>query len=519
MSNDRTHKSAKNTITGLIFRLVALLAPFIVRTIIIKKLGVDYLGINSLFSSILQVLSLAELGFSTSIAFALYKPIEEGDTPKIRQFLNLLRKIYLIIGGVILVVGAAITPVVPYLISGTYPSDINIYIIYLIYLFNTAISYFMWSYKSVIFVAGQRSDIENVIQTIGYLFMYVCQIVALLVFPNYYVYIIFMPISMIAINIIRAVYAKKKYPDYFAKGDLSKEERKGVFKNIGALFGHRLSYTVVASTDSIFISAFLGLGPLALYQNYYFIISALIAIISVFYSSITASVGNSLIYDSVEKNYSDFKKLTFLNVWAVGWMSICYVVLCQHFMRIWVGDEHMLPLYIPLLFGLYFYLWKFKDILTVYKDGKGMWKQDLWKPYVVSILNIGLDFLLVYYLGMIGVIIATIFCVFVISFPWETHVFFKGYFDRKPFEYYLRLFIYTLVIGAVGVGTYFLCTLIPEEGFGFFIAKIGICIALPNFIFILISFKTPEFKWCLEKFLSLIKKNKQPVESINDNEK
>ena len=512
MARNRTQRSAKNTFTGLLLRILALLAPFIVRTIIIKKLGVDYLGINSLFSSILQVLSLAELGFSASIAFALYKPIENKDKKLINAFLKLLKKIYLIIGGVILVVGAALTPVIPFLIQGSYPSDINIYVIYIIYLANTAISYFMWAYKSVLFVADQRSDIENVVQMIGLLFMYSLQVVFLLVFANYYIYIIFMPISTLLINVVRVIYAKKRYPDYLPEGQLTKEERKGVFKNIGALFGHRLSSTIVSSTDSIFISAFLGLGPLALYQNYFFIISSLIAIISVFYQSITASIGNSIVVESVEKNYSDFKKLTFINVFIVGWMSICYVVLCQDFMRIWVGEENMLPLYIPLLLGAYFFLWKFKDILPVYKDACGMWKQDLLKPYVVSVLNIGLDFLLIYYLGMIGVIIATIFVVFVVSMPWETHVFFRDYFKRKPTEYYIRLLIYTLIVGAVGVGTYFGCLYMPSGNIWWFILKAFVCAVVPALAFLLITFKTSEFKWCLEKVKFLIHKKKSSEE-------
>lgn len=507
MANSRTKKSAKNTLSGLIFRIVGLLAPFAVRTVMIKVLGIDYLGLNSLFSSILQVLSLAELGFSTSIAFSMYKPVEENDVPTICKYLQLLRKTYYIIGSIILVVGAAITPAVPYLINGSHPDTVNIYIIYIVYLFNTAISYFMWSYKSVLFVAGQRSDIENNIQTIGILFMYGAQIVALLAFPNYYLYIAFMPASTLLINVIRAIYAKKKYPEYFAKGELEKEEKKKVFKNIGALFGHRLSGTVVSSTDSIFISAFLGLAPLALYQNYFFIISALISLISVFHISITASIGNSIIYDPVDKNYSDFKSLTLANVWITGWMAITFIVLAQHFMSIWVGTDYQLELLIPILLGLYFYLWKFKDILCVYKDAAGMWKQDLIKPYVVSIVNVLLDLLLVYYMGVSGVIIATIVSVFIISFPWETHVFFKEYLKRSPKEYYLKLFIYTIIVAAAGTATWFACYYLPDTGIGFFIVKALICIALPNVIFLIAFFKTKEFGWLKNKALSLFKRD------------
>ena len=517
---ERTKHAIKNTVSGFAFRILGLLMPFAIRTIMIQKLGVEYLGLNTLFSSILQVLSLTELGFASAIVFAMYKPIAEGDTAKICALLRFLRNVYHIIGAIIVVVGAAISPLLPYLINGTYPADINLYLLYFIYLFNTAISYFLFAYKGLLLTAHQRSDIENIINMLANLVMYGIQITVLLLFKNYYIYIIFLPICTIAINLIRALIVNKKYPEYRCSGILEKPERKKVFNNIFALLGHRVSFVVVASINNIIISAFLGLEIMAIYGNYYYIVNALIGIITVFHSSITAGIGNSIVVDDIKKNHEDFKKLTFLNVWVVGWMAICLICLFQHFIRIWVGDALSLPLHTVGLLVAYFYLWKFKDILATYKDAAGMWRADLWKPYVVVLVSLGLSLLLTYFIGINGTLISIIAGAFVISMPWETHVFFKGYFKQSEGAYYLRMLIYTLVLIAIGAATYFICYLLPNTGYGWFALKAVICLIVPNLLIVLCSFMTPEFKGVMRKVKQMLfrKKEKNGFAEINGGE-
>lgn len=492
--------------------------PFIVRTVMIKKLGIDYLGLNSLFSSILQVLSLSELGFSSAIVFAMYKPIAEGDEDRICVILKLLRNAYYIIGTVILVVGCAIIPAVPYLIKGgEYPNDINLYILYGIFLLNTVISYFFFAYKGLLLTAHQKSSVENNIFSIVNLLMYVAQIVFLFVFSNYYIYIICLPVATLIINLVRVVFVNKMYPNYKCKGIIDSELRKSVFRNIGSLIGHRLSFIIVVSINNIIISMINGLEMLAIYNNYYYILNALIGIISVFHSSATASIGNSIVVDSVEKNYNDFNKLTFINVWIVGWMSICLVCLYQHFMQIWIGDDGVLSFWTMMLFVLLFYLWKFKDILPTYKDAAGMWKADFWKPYTVIFVSLPLSILLTKYIGVGGTLIAMISGVFVVSFPWETHVFFKYYFKKSPKSYYLRMVIYSLVVVAVGACTYLICYFIPPQGYGWFALKCVICLIIPNLLFFLLSFRTPEFKYIIEKIRNIFARKNKIVDNSDAN--
>ena len=505
-NSNRTKNSVRNVATGLIVKFIVILMPFIIRTIIIKKLGMEYLGLGSLFTSIIQVLSLSDLGFSIAISFYLYKPIQNGEKDTVCYLLNYLKKIYYIVGTVILCAGLGVMPFLPHLIYGTYPADINLYVLYLIFLSNTVLSYFFFSYRRVLLNASQRSDIENVITLIVSLATYTLQIVFLLLFSNYYLYAIFMPLSTLAVNIVGLFACKKIFPDYVPSGNIPKEQKTDINHHIKAMVGHKIAHVVVNSTDSIFISAFLGLTVLAIYQNYFYIVSSLLAVVAIIYSSISASIGNYIAFESKENNLKLFNRLTFFNVLMIGWMSICLFVLYQPFMKIWVGEENMMPFLTVCLLVLHFYSWKFKEILSVFKDSAGMWTLDFWKPYVITALNIILDVVLVIFVGVDGVIIATIISVSFVSLPWETAVFYKRYFQVGPKNFYLRLLLLTILVLVAGGLTYLACYFIPDEGIGYFILKAGICLLLPNLIFLLVSFKRDEFKWLVNKSKPTIRK-------------
>lgn len=514
MATGRTKHALENTVSGLVFRIVGLLMPFAVKTIIIYKLGVEYLGLNTLFSAILQVLSLSELGFSSAIVFAMYKPIADGDLERVRALLAFLRRIYHIIGLVILVVGAAISPLLPYLIADAekVPADINLYLLYFIYLFNTVISYFLFAYKGLLLTAYQQVNVENNILTLSSMAMYVVQIAVLLLFENYYLYILFLPLSTVAANIARAVYVDKKYPELKCGGRLPQEERKGIYRNIFALIGHKVSGVVVSAVSNIIVSSVLGLTVVGIYGNYNYIMNALIAIVTALHSAVTPSIGNSIATESVGKNARDFRNITFLNVWIVGWAAICLFCLYQHFMLLWVGEELMLPLSSVALFVTLFYLWKFKDIVSTYKDAAGLWKADLLKPYAVILVSLLLCFFLTRPLGVNGTLIGLIVGVFAVSMPWETHVFFKRYLKKGEALYYLRMFLYTAALVLIGALTYFLCSLLPAEGYGWFALKAAVCLTVPNALILLCAFFTPEFKGVLASAKNLFRRKKRPEE-------
>ena len=220
MQIERTKNATRNIVWGFLEKFLSVLLPFICRTVLIKTLGAEYLGLSSLFTSILQVLSISELGFGSAIVFSMYKPIAEDDNDTICALLNVYRKIYYVVGGAILVIGLALTPALPHLISGSYPDDINLFILYYIYLFNTAVSYFLYAYKQALFSAFQRNDLISKRTMVINVLMYLFQIGVLFAFRNYYVYAILIPVATLATNLANAYLANKMFPQLNAKGNL-----------------------------------------------------------------------------------------------------------------------------------------------------------------------------------------------------------------------------------------------------------------------------------------------------------
>ena len=508
----RTKNAIRNIIWGLVNKVIVLVFPFIIRTILIKKLGSEYLGLSSLFTSILEVLNLTELGFSSAIVFSMYKPIAENDTKTICALMNLYKKIYRIIGTIILVIGLAITPFLTNLISGTYPDDINIYVLYLIYLFNTSITYFMFAYKSALLTAHQRTDITSNVHTIMYIIKYLLQIIVLVTLKNYYVYVLTITVTSIANNIVVAYITNKKYPQYVCKGDITEEEKTNIKKRVGGLMIQKVCATTRNSLDSIFISAYLGLTVVAMYSNYYSIISAILGISTMLTSAIVAGVGNSIVVDSVEKNYKDMNKFNFMYMWIAGWCTICLACLYQPFMKIWMGEEYMFSYGVVVLFCMYFYALKMGDIRSVYSEAKGLWWESKYRAIAEVIANIALNWILVKFFGVYGIIAGTLISLLIINFGYGSQILFKYYFkEQKVSEYFLTHGKYALVTLIVCIVTYFVCSFISLEGILGLILKGIICVIVPNILYLVIYRKDSEFNDSKEFVFKILKDVKNKV--------
>ena len=260
MENEsRTKKTLRNITVGIISKIILIILPFINRTIIIWFLGAQYLGIRSLYTSILEVLNLSELGLSIAVVYSMYGLIAQSDTDRICELLNYFRRTYIWISVVIFVAGLVILPALPWLISGEYPSDINIYILFLIYLFQTISSYIVVGYKGVILNAYQRMDIASGVQMLTLVGQQILQFVVLMLIKNYYAYAIVAPIFTIANNLMISYICKRMYPELTCCGKISAEMKSKLNKQISGLLIDRMSVAIRNSSDNIVISAMFGL--------------------------------------------------------------------------------------------------------------------------------------------------------------------------------------------------------------------------------------------------------------------
>ena len=470
---------------GVIQKLYQIIIPFALRTAMIHFLGIKYLGLNGLFASILQVLNLIELGVGTAMIYSMYQPIAADDTPKICALLKLYKSYYTIIGGVITVIGLFIIPVVPKLITGDIPADINIYILSLINLAATVLSYWALAYKSSILIAHQRVDIISKISLVVNTVQYLLQFFALWIFRSFYLYVLITLVGQLATNLITAFVVSKMYPDYKAEGTLAKEERKEINGRIRDLFASKIGSVVYDSADTIVLSAFLGLTVLAVYQNYFYILSAITGFMSVIFTACTAGIGNSMVVETKEKNYRDLSKFTFIIFWIAGFASVCLLCLYQPFMELWVGKDLLLEFSAVICFVIYFFVRQLNSLLNLYKDAAGMWHEDKFRPLITALANLFLNLIFVRHIGIYGVLLSTILAILCIGMPWLLYNLFTVIFEKKYLKSYLaELFKYCIVVFLSCLITYIISSGISISSLIVtLIIRAAICILVPNSIY------------------------------------
>lgn len=494
MKIERTKNATRNIIFGVILKLYQVIVPFLMRTAMIYLMGVQYLGLNSLFTSILQVLNLAELGVGSAMIYSMYKPIAEDNNTTICALMKLYRTYYRAIGFVIAIIGCALTPFIPKLISGDIPNGLNIYILYLLNLGATVLSYWLYAYKNSVLQAHQRTDIVSKVTLVTSTIQYALQLVVLWLFKDYYLYVVVLLATQALTNIVTAMCADRIYPQFKPEGQIAVEEKKAINNRIKDLFTSKIGGIIYDSADTIVVSAFLGLTVLAVYQNYFYILNAITGLITVVFSACTAGIGNSIVVETKEKNYNDLNKFTFIICWVAGFCSVCLLCLYQPFMELWVGRDLMLSFSAVICFVVYFFVRQLNSLFNTYKDASGMWHEDRFRPLVAALTNLALNLILVQFIGIYGILISTVIAIICVGMPWLLHNLFTVIFEKKHlFGYLKKLFYYCFVILISCFATYFVCSQINIGLISTLVIRGLICVILPNLIYLLAYYKRIEF--------------------------
>lgn len=508
MKTSRVENASRNVVFGMLLKGYQVLMPFLMRTVMLYYMGTEYLGLNSLFGSILWILNLAELGVGSAMVYSMYQPIIDEDKEQICALLKLYRTYYRIIGLVIAVAGTAISPLVPSLIKdgASIPDDISIYVVYWLNLLCTVLSYWLFAYKNSLIMAHQRNDVISKVTLATNTFQYFAQFAVIIFLRDYYIYLITAIVTQVMTNIVTAVCASKMYPDYKPQGKMKKEHSSKINQRIKDLFTMKLGNAIVSSADSIVVSKFLGLTMVAIYNNYFYILTAVWNIGRVMLSSCTAGIGNSMLMESSEKNYVDMKKFTFIMAWICGFCSACLLCLFQPFMKLWAGEELTLGFGAVIAFVLYFAVEQINQVFITYKDAAGIWHEDRFRPLITAFANLILSIIMAQFWGIYGVIFATVISEVLISMPWILHNIFSTMFKRSMREYVLRLFFYVFVIAVVSGLTFIITGVIPDGNIGFLLLK-GIAAAIvSNLLFFVAYFRTKEFAQVKEIALRIIKR-------------
>lgn len=494
--NNRFKNSIRNFRSGILKQTLNIILPFIIRTMVIYYLGSEYQGLSGLFGSILQMLSLAELGFSTAIVFALYKPISEGDITLICALVNYLKKVYRTVGLVVFVIGISLLPFLDKLIVGYIPKDINIYLLYLIYLFNAVISYLLFAYKSALLTAMQREDIVSNIHTFSTVTIRFIQILVLFLSKNYYVYILVVPIGTFLSNILLEYYSKNMFPHIIAEGILEEKIKDNLNKQVKALLISKIADTARNSFDNIIISSIIGLSAVTLYDNYLYIFAGIRGFFIVLVSAMQASVGNSLVEESVEKNYADLNKFTFLFMILSSWCTVCMFCLYQPFMKLWMSnDEHMLLSFWGMsLFCIYFYIINMNNTVNLYFHGNGFYWQCRWWYVIEAVANLILNILFARKWNINGILLATILTLFFFNFIPRINIIFNEYFKKNKKEFLMSHIIYFVSTFLVAIVTMIANSFLIENTIVGFIKKSMLSSLVSGLMFWIIYRKSLYFR-------------------------
>ena len=495
MNQSRTKKTVKNTISGILNKLISIIMPFVTRTVIIHSLGMDYAGLNGLFSSILQVLNLAELGISTAVVWCMYKPMASNDTELLCALVKYIRKLYHIIGCIIAIVGLCLIPFLSYLIRGDIPNDLNLTIMYCMYLLYTVIGYFFYAYKSTLLNAGQNIGIISNINSGIIFFQSIAQILAIVIFKSYYMYLAMMPIFALVNNMWISFAVKKLYPDILCRNELPSSTKEDISTHVKGLFVTRICNTTRNALDGIFISAFIGLTTVAIYGNYYYIMFAVTGILNAVTTAMTASVGNSIVTESVEKNFYDMRRFNFIFNWIVGFCTCCLLTMYQPFMKIWTGVNGLFPFHIVIIFCLYFYFLNIGSIRAVYHDAAGLWWEARYRAIFEAVLNLILNFILTQTLGVFGTVLGTLVSLIFINYMYGAQIVFKYYFKGFSAKIYFSDNLKYFIVSIIGCFvSYFVYNKIVNDGVFGLICGFLVSMILFNGIYYLSFCRTALFK-------------------------
>lgn len=462
--SDRTTNVKRNIVFGFIQVLISMVLPFVVRTIILYRYGVDYSGLSNLFASVLTVLSLMELGFGVAIVYCMYKPVAEKDDEQICAYLSYFRKVYLLVGVLVLLLGLILMPVLPRLVrDATMPGGLNLYFCYLFFLANAVISYVLFGYVSVIPLAHQRRDILSRIDLFGSVLQCTLSSLVLLFTHNFYLYLLSLPLSTVVHNLLLAYVVRKKYPHIRCRGVLSEEKKKDLKKRVCGILINKITGVSRNSIDNMCISAFIGLAVTGMYNNYYFVLAAVMSFSSMLCRSLMPGVGNSIVLETPEKNYADMRKFNFIFMNLGAWAVVCMLCLFQPFMKTWAGEDMMLGL--PVVFSIcaYFYILLSGDICWVYEESAGLWWECRYIMLGEAVANIILNIVLCKFFGVTGIILATVFSVFTSNMILFPRVIFREYFKNgKIGEYRMDHLLYALtMLLAAGISFLFCRVALP----------------------------------------------------------
>lgn len=501
-----------NTSVAFLAQAAAILMGFFTRVVFTRTLSEGYVGINGLFTDILNILSLSELGVGTAITYALYGPIARKDYEKQKTLMRLFRLFYRMTAGIVLAAGLLLIPFLNLLMKNR-PDVDHLVLIYLLYLTNSVISYLL-IYKKTLVDAHQMSYI-TVLYHNGFLVLQdVCQIVILLWTKNFILFLTVAVLCTITGNICMSRKADRMFP-YLkepCKEHLPEEEKQDIIKNIKAMMMHKIGTVVVSNTDNLLISSFVGVISAGIYSNYFLVIGSIRQILEQAMQGVAASVGNLGETEEKEKIHTIFKEMFFLGQWLYGLAGICLLELLNPFVELAFGKKYLFEFSVVLILCINFFLNGTRKAILIFKESMGLFWYDRYKAVVEAILNLVISIVLVLHFGVAGVFLGTISSTVLTSLWVEPYILYKYRFERSPVRFFAGYGWNLLVMAGVWWITDLCCRQIVGNVFLVLVLRLLVCVFVPNLLLCIIYWRCPEFRELLGLLKTMLEKMRKKLQ-------
>ena len=505
--NSRTLNSVLNFTSSIGGQLLNIFVQFAVRTVFIHTLGKSYLGIGGLFSNILSMLSLVEFGVGSAILFKLYEPLSKHDEKRINILMHFYKKVYFYIGLVISGIGICLIPFLRFLIKDydrMAGLNINVTVIFLMYLFKTVSSYLFLAYKSSIIKADQKEYLVNLVTYLVTILAAVVQIIMLLIYPKFELYVTIAILQVVFQNLTCAYLANKMYPFIKVKSSekLARSEVIDITKDCSALFLYKLNGVVLKATDNIILSAVCGLEMVALYSNYYVFYTSINTLFSKVFNSISHSLGNLHTTHNIKHEYEIYEVINLLAAILGGTAGVGIFVVSNTAINAWIGEEWLIAQPFSMLMGIEVIGLALRQPMNKYRATMGLFQQAKYRPVAGMIINLVVSYALVSKWGICGVLVGTIVADWTTVMWYDPIIIHKyGFNDEyRPSRYFLKIAKYLAIIFSIGAADYLLCVrVINGEGWLYVILYAVIVMITVPTVMIGVTASSDETKFVIDK--------------------
>ena len=442
-------RSVLNISVSVASRIILLLAALLVRRLLIQRIGNEVNGLNSLYSGIIGMLAVAELGVGRAIVYSMYKPIVDGENRQVAALFQLYQKLYRIIGAAIFAAGMILMPFLPVLIDDYDKLSVNVYSTFLLTLIAVSVSY-LYSAKSSLIEAYKDNYITTIILTVSRLFRYLLQIVSLLLWESYTAFLICQIIETLVIWAITHKVARRKHGDILALHETADAETKrAVARNVKALLMHRFGSILVSCTDSMIISGFIGVAALGRYTNYTYIAGIMSGTIGLVFTPLTSIMGHLCAAGDPKQSKRYFDYFYCVNFILGIVFFLGYYAVIDEAVRLCFGPSLEVSRTVSFIITLDQFLIYMRKTMLLFRDASGTFYYDRWRPLLEGIINLVLSLIFVKIFPeeykVAGVIAATIVTCLLVVFTIEPYVVFKRVFCSSQRQFYVRNYGYITI--------------------------------------------------------------------------